>query len=350
MTQDRMVLVVGGFGPGRLETSYRSAFASVGCPTSCFDVEEHVGRYCRFGPAGRLLNQFFPVEAWSRKANRDLVVAAGQLRPAVLVVVGQQPLRAGTLAQIAASGTKLVLVWVDALLNLSSEIAATLPVYDLVLSYGKAWVEALSKLGAGRVRWLPLAADPTLHGPGAAGPDDDGAYGCDVCFVGNWRAEREAALRVVGSMEGVSLRIWGGRDWQRHTRDKAVIPRAWQGRPAIGADFCKAVARAKVSLNLIDATNYPSANMRFFEIPCAGGLQVCSACPEMEDEFRHGETVFYYRVPEELPGLIRTLLDDQQLRGRVACEARSKVLATHTYAHRAQEILVELGLAAGRAG
>ena len=39
--------------------------------------------------------------------------------------------------------------------------------------------------------------------------------------------------------------------------------------------------------------------MRFFEISTAGGLQVSSACPEMENEFRHAEHIFYYQRQDE---------------------------------------------------
>ena len=58
-----------------------------------------------------------------------------------------------------------------------------------------------------------------------------------------------------------------------------MIRRAWQGRALRGADFAKAVSCSKLSLNIIDPTNYPAANMRFFEITTAGGLQVTYRLP-----------------------------------------------------------------------
>ena len=99
-------------------------------------------------------------------------------------------------------------------------------------------------------------------------------------------------------------------------------------------------------MNVIDPTNYPAANMRFFEIPMAGGLQVCSRCPELENEFREGEHLFYYQQPADLPDLVRDLLADGPRRQAVASAAHDKVLARHLYRHRAQAILTEVGLAA----
>ena len=105
------------------------------------------------------------------------------------------------------------------------------------------------------------------------------------------------------------------------------------GAVLVGTDFAKAVSCSKVNLNIIDPTNYPAANMRFFEIPTAGGLQVTTACPEMESEFRHGEHVFYFQQPGELPDLLRQLLADDSLRDKAAAAGHERVLSKHTYRH-----------------
>jgi spore maturation protein CgeB len=115
--------------------------------------------------------------------------------------------------------------------------------------------------------------------------------------------------------------------------------KAWQRRALRGREFAKASASSKVNLNIIDQTNYPAANMRFFEVLCAGGLQLCSPCPEMEHEFKHEETVFYYRHESGLSDQIRRLLDDSELRGKVKQAAHRKVMEKHTYLHRAKQIL-----------
>lgn len=109
-----------------------------------------------------------------------------------------------------------------------------------------------------------------------------------MTFIGGWRPEREA---VLAGLAGLDLKIWGP-EWDRRCAGNAVVLKAWQGRPLVGTEFATAVAASKVNLNIIDPTNHPAANMRFFEIPVAGGLQVCSACPEMSGVFRDGEEIF----------------------------------------------------------
>ena len=336
------LLLVGHNAPGALELSYRCAFADLGCQVELFNLNQAVRRHVRLGRLGHLFNTFVPVEPWIRGANRELLKFVMMWRPHILMNVAQYPVRAGTLAQIKASTpARLVHLWPDTLMNWNADLSACVRLYDLVATYSKTTIPVFQRMGAQRVEWVPLAGDPSLHSrhdPEQI-PHEDRA---DVSFVGGWRPEREAILSQLG---GFNLKIWGP-EWGRRCRKNPIIMRAWQKRPAIGAEFSKVVAGSRLNLNLIDPSNYPAANMRFFEILMAGGLQVCSACPEMESEFRHGEHIFYYQQEEELPDLIRMLLHDERRRREVAAAAHEKVLAQHQYKHRAQAILAEFGLAA----
>src|SRR5262245_54788038 len=97
------VLLVGHFGIGTLAQSYKAAFEGAGCEIYCFDMNSAVEKYCRFGRLGRKFNSFVPVEAWTRKANREMVVLARKFTPKVIVVVGSCPVTAGALAQIKSA-------------------------------------------------------------------------------------------------------------------------------------------------------------------------------------------------------------------------------------------------------
>jgi hypothetical protein len=329
-------MLVGHFGVGALAQSYRVAFEELGYEVSCFDIGASVERNCRFGALGRKFNMYVPVGTWARKANREMVVEAVRLAAHMVVVVGSCPVSAGALAQIRASlEVTLVHIWPDTLLNLESSLIECLPLYDLECVYSQSAVELMRGLGASRPVWAPLAGDPSLHGAQRCTESEAIEYGADVSFIGGWRPEREA---VLSRLTGYNLKIWGP-DWGGRCKNNPTIIKAWKGRALRGREFAKAVASSKVNLNIIDETNYPAANMRFFEIPCAGGLQVCSPCPEMEQEFRHGETIFYYRDESELSDLIRRLLDGDELRETVRQAAHRKVTEKHTYLHRARQIL-----------
>ncbi len=330
------VIIVGQFAQGSLERSYRTAFESCGCEVLSFDIVQAIAQHCRFGRLGRAFNNFVPVEAWIRKGNRDLVIHAVQSQPDYLLTFGHYPIQAGALAQIrSASNAALVHVWPDTLLNVGGNLILCLPLFDLVASHSRSSVEQLRRMGARRVVWIPLAADPSMHSPVDCTESERLEYGADVTFVGGWRPEREA---ILSKLDGFDLKIWGP-DWGRRCRDNKAVANNWRGRPLYETEFAKAVASSKINLNIIDPSNYPGANMRFFEIPVAGGLQVSSPCPEMEGEFVHGEHLFYYRDANELPDLIATLIADTRLRTRVAQAGHAKVLTAQTYTDRVRSIL-----------
>lgn len=331
----RSVLLVGRFAPGALEYSYEFAFRELGWEVQSFDMAGGINRYARFGPIGRFLNKFLPVEPWIRKANIDLVLATKRFAPDLMIVFGQNAIRVGTLAQIqSAQRVTSILVWPDPLPWLDSLILSCLPLYELVATFSKATVSSFRRLGAQRVEWIPLAADPhsfaTAHGVGL----HRNAYTADVSFVGAWGSDREEAMLKLGEF---NLKIWGP-DWGRHTRNRK-IRKAWQGRAVYGPEFANVVRNSKININVIKPEGPAAANMRFFEIPCAGGLQLCSLCSEMETEFKHGETLFYYRDVRVLPEMIRELLANDELRRRVSETAQEKVLKEHTYVHRVERIL-----------
>ena len=126
------------------------------------------------------------------------------------------------------------------------------------------------RLGSARAAWVPLAADPAMHRPYQLSEAERQTYGCDISFVGNWRPERERVLGELARL-GVPIRIWGGERWKRAAATCPGLRGAWQGRPAFDSEFAKAVSGSKIGLNPIDDTNFPAANMRFFEVHCRPG-------------------------------------------------------------------------------
>ncbi len=333
------LLIVGSDQQNTLERSYAYAFHELGWQVHFWDPVQSLSQVVRGGRIGRMFSSFVSVEPWVRKANRSLTLRAIQLQPDLVFIFSHHPIQIGALSQIRVS-TKaaLVHIWPDTMVNWPTELSVCLPLYDLVATYSRATVSIFEQLGARRVVWVPLAGDPTLHPDVICSDEDRRRFGAQVTFIGGWRPEREAVLSRLGD---VDLKIWGP-EWGRRCKGNPVIMKAWQKRAIFGQEFAKAVKGSQVNLNIIDPTNYPAANMRFFEIPMAGGMQVSSTCPEMTPTFRHGEHLFYYDSVDELPDRIASLLEDEECRNEIATAAHAQVMAGHTYTHRARAILQHL--------
>lgn len=341
----RKVLIVSRLATDAMEGSYARAFGQLGCEVIQWDMYRALDKHTRFGRAGRLAQAFLTVEPWMAKANRDLLVAVMDLRPEILIVGGTHRVMAGTLAQIKASlpDCSLVLVWPDTLLNCYSHSIQAIPVYDLIATYSKASIDSFYRLGGRRVEWVPLGFDPELHQAkpeSGTGPRE--FRDCDASFVGNYTPERESIVaRLTDS--GFRIKVWGPEEWLRSAKDRVLLKKYFQGRPLFGEEFALAIRSAPLSLNPIAPSNFPSANMRFFEIPGCGGTAVSAACPEMEPQFPDGERCFYYRSEPDVIDVVRRLTDNPALRERVGISGREYVLANHTYRHRAIQMLNLLG-------
>jgi len=330
------VMLIGHDITGNLESSYQRACEALNYEVIHFDILAKIGAYTRLGRLGKTLNQFIPVEPWVRKANRDFVVEVIKHRVDVVITFGHYPIRVGSLAQIkAATSASLVHIWPDTMLNWDTHLTSCLPLFDCLATYSQTTVPVFKKLGCERAIWVPLAGDPSLHATVNYTADEQEMYNADITFIGGWRPEREATL---SKLSDFSLKIWGP-DWGRRCKRNPVIMNAWQGRGLFGTEFAKAVACSKINLNIIDPTNYPAANMRFFEVLIAGGLELSSPCPELENEFRDGEHIFYFRCEDNLPNMIQALLQNDEMRKNVATAGQAKVAANHTYAHRILSIL-----------
>lgn len=340
------IMIAGGFWHGSLEGSFYRAFESLGCKVEAFDVPITISKYTKFGKLGQIFSTYLPIEAWINKANREFVVTVIEKKLDIVCIGGANQIRAGALAQMKASlpNLKIVLIWPDTMLRVHAHVIDCIGMYDLVATYSKSSVEVFESLGAKQAQWVPLAADTLLHPADIEITDlQNNKFKCDVCFIGNHRPEREEMFTRLHT-EGFNVKVWGPPDWKRHASDYSKVEKYWQKESLYGDDFARAIKCSKVSINPIDPTNYPAANMRFYEIPCAGGVEVCSPCPEMEGVFKDGETVFYYQTLVDLPRVVDGVLRNDALRDKVAQQGLEIVHREHTYVHRAHQIIESLNL------
>jgi spore maturation protein CgeB len=327
------IFLAGNFNTYTLETSYKNALIDEGYEVRTFDFPTVTRKYIRFGKVGHLLHNFLPVQAWIRKVNRELVIEAKNFRPNLLFVFTNTPVLPSSLAFLKSIlPIKCILIWPDTVFNLQSHVLSSALMYDFVASYSSNCCKTFSELGFKKVEWIPLAADPNLH---YASGSVEKIY--DLTFVGGWRPEREEALAaIVKHFPSSKLKIWGPY-WKR-SKNKAIHPHITE-KPLYGKEFTKIVQNSLINMNIIDETNYPAANMRFFEIPVAGGLQLASACPEMESIYRHNETIMYFHNKEELLTQVEYVLSNREKSLQIAKNSQEFTLAAHTYKHRTQQII-----------
>lgn len=104
-------------------------------------------------------------------------------------------------------------------------------------------------------------------------------------------------------------------------------------------DLSKIYSQCKVIFNHIRTEEI---NIRFFE-GLALGAMVCSYSPALHLFAEEGKHYLTFKTPEEAVEKIKFLLENDDVREKMAKEAREHVMKNHTYKHRAEEMLRFMG-------
>jgi spore maturation protein CgeB len=219
-------------------------------------------------------------------------------------------------------------------------VTASIPCYDLYVTYNGQLLDALLRAGARRVLRLPFAWDPVVHPVLQVSDAERRQYACDVIFVGNGDASRERwldrILHEAGS-RGWGLAVYGSWRNCRSPRVREAI----RGTALYGADMVKAVRSAKIGLNILREQNEGSHNMRTFEIPGCGGFMISQHSPEQEEFFPAGEAAAYFNDARDAADQITALLGNEAQQSRLRARA-AEIVRHHTYVERARVLLESL--------
>lgn len=197
-------------------------------------------------------------------------------------------------------------------------------------------VENARAAGARHVGYLAFGFDPLLHAPLELTAADRERFSADVAFIGNWDAKREAWLAAFDG-SGLRLAIWGSDYWKHRCRSQ-YLRSCWRGHVVVGGDFRRAVAGAKVCVNVLRRQNEGGHNMRTFEVPGCGGFLLAEWSGDQAGHFRPDVEAVYALNPKEMAELARHYCENGPAREaiRAAGHARATV---HTYAERAREVV-----------
>jgi spore maturation protein CgeB len=214
---------------------------------------------------------------------------------------------------------------------------ALIPCYDLVFTYGGGdpVVRAYEALGARACVPVYNALDPSTHHPVPPEP----RFECDLGFLGNRLPDREARveeffLRAAELLPGRRF-LLGGSGWG----DKAVPPNV----NAIGHVYTQehnafnCTPRAVLNVNRESMARYGfSPPTRVFEAAGAAACLITDAWEGVELFLEPDREVLVAGDGAEVAEHVRAL--DTARARRIGDAALARVLAEHTYAHRAEQV------------
>jgi spore maturation protein CgeB len=289
------------------------------------------------------------VVVYSAASEADVLATVEQARGADLVVkasgVGvHDELLERAVLDLQAPGT-LVAFWdVDAPAtldrvhgNAADPFLPLVPRYDIVLTYGGGEPVRQAYLGLGARDCVPIynALDPSTHHPVPPEP----RFSCDLAFLGNRLPDREARveeffLRAASQLPEHRM-LLGGSGWG----DKPLPANVKYLGHVYTADHnafnCTPRAVLNVSRESMARYGFSPAT-RVFEAAGAAACLITDAWEGLETFFAPGSELLVARSGDEVAEHVRTL--DASRARDIGQAAYRRVLAEHTYAHRAAQV------------
>jgi len=248
-------------------------------------------------------------------------------------------------AVLEISGDGLAVFWdVDAPATLArleadedDPLRALVPRYDAVLTYGGGdpIVRRYRALDARECVPVYNALDPETHHPVPPDPH----FASDLAFLGNRLPDREARVEefFVHAAELTPQRrfLLGGAGWDDASLPPNVRLLGHVSTSEHNAFNCTPLAVLNV-LRESMATNGWSPATRVFEAAGAGACLISDAWEGIDEFLEPGAEVLVAGSGDEVAAHLEALSPNAAV--EIGAAARRRVLAEHTYAHRAQQV------------
>jgi spore maturation protein CgeB len=333
----KYLIVSEGIDESSLAYSYKRALERKGEIVTYFNINTSVSKSHPIPFLPVLINNFifghFEPKTTIQKVNIELTKHVLINKIDVLFCFTNTLINPSTMVYLRSLGKKIVLIYPDAIINMQQRNSACVSYYDNIYSYSQLGVKSFTLLGAENVFWCPLAGDETIH---EIKPKTNNKFLYDISFIGNHRPEREEVLHfIINKFPNLKIKINGSWKKAKSKKLKSIA----ENRQIYGTDYARFINNSFISLNIIDHSNFPAANMRFFEIPISGGFQISSACPEMENILIEGKHLLYYNDLEELIKKIEYCFSNKEKIQEMRNACHELVLKDHLYSNRLEMIL-----------
>jgi spore maturation protein CgeB len=211
------------------------------------------------------------------------------------------------------------------------------PRYDLVLTYGGGdpVIRGYKSFGARECVPIYNALDPSTHHPVAP----DARFEATLGFIGNRLPDREARveeffLRAAAAAPEAKFLI-GGSGWGDKPMPANVNYVGHVYTRDHNAFNCTPRAVLNISRESMARYGFSPAT-RVFEAAGAGACLITDAWEGIEQFLEPGTQVLVAHDGDEVAQIVRSLDPDRAK--RIGEAARQRVLAEHTYAHRARQL------------
>lgn len=143
-------------------------------------------------------------------------------------------------------------------------------------------------------------------------------------------------LEAVGALPGgIRIAVHGGDGWKRLKRGGVGL----RGPVDYHSKTPLVYNSARINLNVTSLQLAAAVNQRVFDVPACGSFMLTDYRSSLTELFEPESEVVIYNGLTDLRDKAEYYLEHEEERVAIAARARKRVLAEHTYAHRAAAII-----------
>lgn len=337
------LLIVGSNQKWAIERIYLKYLKELNPDTYLFAAQNLLHDYLISSVVNKVLFRFNLSNIYKR-INEKLINYTEEIKPDVIWVFKGMEVFPETLKLFRQKKIKLVNYNPDHPFIISGRgswnknVFNSVGLYDLHFCYSRTLMKKINDEYKIRTEFLPFGfdLDDEVYEKASKLPEIN-----RVCFIGNPDKIRADIIKYLIN-NGIQVDVYG-HNWDRFfnigKNSNLTINNA-----VYADEFWEIARKYRVQLNIFRPHNIGSHNMRTFEIPAIGGIQLAPVSPEHREFFEEGKEIFLYKDKTELMDKINLLL---QMEDSSAIEireyAREKSLKNnYSYKDRAEKVIKTL--------
>lgn len=329
------ILFVGSQQANTLEFFYKEGLESLNVGIDIFPARDRWRKKMNAGLINKFINRISP-RALVKDINIELLNYLDNHPVNIVLVFKGMEISPSTLEKIKSRGTKLVMYNPDHPYIYSDRgsgnkwMKDAIPLYDLYLTYARDIDEQLKSNGINSMVipfgfYLPKDWYEAI---------DQKKEELKICFLGNGDKYRTEVLNHLAN-QGLPVVVYGN-NWKTGLNSKIEI----RGN-AYNLDFWQVMRRYRVQLNIMREHNRESHNMRTFDIPAVGGIQVAPNTPDHRKYFEPDKSIWLYSNLEECVRQCEMLLSlERPQANEIRTRSREHAIQSgYSYVGRSRELL-----------
>ncbi|HZV69761.1 MAG TPA: glycosyltransferase [Saprospiraceae bacterium] len=325
------LLIVGSQSPAAIEIYYIKYLKKAGIEVDVFEPSHF---FSVTNLMEKLKFRYFSRSLF-HLANKKLIDKVNEFRPGIVWIFKGLEIFPDTLMYLRKQSIYLVNYNPDHPFirsfasNGGKNVEQCVPLYDLHFCYSRDLAFKINQEYKLKTHWLPFGYELSAEDYRKIQNTSE-IHKC--CFVGNPDKSRANTIKKLAA-NGIPIDVYG-HNWNKYLdRHKNLSVFGL----AMGLDYWNVLRQYRLQLNMFRPYNFNAHNMRTFEIPACGGIQLAPVSDDNEYFFNEGEEIFLYNDTGELHDKIYGALDmPLHIADGIREAARDKVISNHhSYEDRA---------------